>query len=45
MEKVRAELIETGNPQVKSGRIVIALSRSEIFEILATPRMHPKFDG
>ena len=45
MEKVRAELIETGNPQVKSGRIVIALSRSEIFEILATPKMHSKFDG
>ena len=45
MEKVRAELIETGNPQVKSGRIVIAVSRSEIFEILATPRMHSKFDG
>lgn len=45
MEKVRAKLIETGNPQVKSGRIVIEASRSEIFEILATPRMHPKFDG
>lgn len=45
MDKVRAELIQTGNPQVKSGRIVIDAPRSQIFELLVTPRMHPKFDG
>lgn len=44
-EKVRAEIIETGNSKVKSARIVIQAEPSVIFSILANPQRHKDIDG
>jgi len=43
--KVRAEIIETGNPKVKSAQIVIQAAPSLIFSILANPQRHKDIDG
>jgi hypothetical protein len=43
--KVRAEIIETGNPKVKSAQIVIQAEPSVIFTILANPQRHKDIDG
>jgi hypothetical protein len=43
--KVRAEIIETGNPKVKSAQIVIHAAPSVIFSILANPQRHKDIDG
>jgi hypothetical protein len=43
--KVRAEIIETGNPKVKSAQIVIQAAPSVIFSILANPQRHKDIDG
>ncbi len=43
--KVRAEIIETGNPKVKSAQIVIQAEPSVIFSILANPQRHKDIDG
>jgi hypothetical protein len=43
--KVRAEIIETGNPKVKSAQIVIQAAPSVIFSILANPQRHKEIDG
>ena len=43
--KVRAEILETGNPQIKSARITINAPASKIFELLVDPRRHKDFDG
>jgi hypothetical protein len=43
--KVRAEIIETGNPKVKSAQIVIQAKPSAIFSILANPQRHKDIDG
>jgi hypothetical protein len=43
--KVRAEIIETGNSKVKSARIVIQAEPSVIFSILANPQRHKDIDG
>lgn len=42
---VRAEILETGNPEVKAARIEIAASPSTIFAILSDPRRHKEIDG
>ena len=44
-EKIRAEIIETGNSKVKSARIVIQAEPSVIFSILANPQRHKDIDG
>jgi hypothetical protein len=44
-EATRSEILDTGNPQIKSARIVIQASPSTIFEILATPKRHKEIDG
>ena len=44
-EATRSEILETGNPKIKSARIVIQASPSTIFEILATPKRHKEIDG
>lgn len=44
-QKVRAEIIETGNSKVKSARIVIQAEPSVIFSILANPQRHKDIDG
>lgn len=44
-QKIRAEIFDTGNPQIKSARIVIAASPATIFNILANPHRHYEIDG
>lgn len=45
MEKVRSEILDTGNPKVKSARIVIEASPATIFSLLSNPKRHQDFDG
>ncbi len=42
---VRAEILETGNPQIKSARITINAPAARIFELLVDPKKHKDFDG
>ena len=42
---IRAEIIATGNKELKSASIIINAAASEIFEIIARPAMHPVIDG
>jgi len=44
-EKIRAEIIETGNSKVKSARIIIQASPTAIFSILSDPKKHKEIDG
>ena len=44
-EKVRSEILETGNPKIKSARIVIEASPTIIFSLLRNPKRHQDFDG
>ena len=44
-ELVRAEVVETGNPSIKAGRITIAAPAQEIFDVLASPSRHADIDG
>lgn len=44
-EKVRAEILETGDQKVKSARIIIQAKPSVIFSILANPQRHKDIDG
>jgi hypothetical protein len=44
-QKIRAEIFDTGNPQMKSARIVINAPAEKIFAILANPRRHQEIDG
>ena len=41
----RAEIIETGDPKLKSASIIINAPASAIFSILADPKQHPTIDG
>ena len=43
--KVRAEILETGNPKIKSARIIIHAKSSLIFSILNNPKRHKEIDG
>jgi len=45
IEKIRSEILETGNEQIKSARIVINAPAEKIFEILSNPRRHKEIDG
>ena len=45
VEKVRSEILETGNPMIKSARIVVQTSPSAIFSILSNPKRHKDIDG
>lgn len=44
-KKIRADVIETGNPKVKSARITIEASPSKVFSILSNPKKHQEIDG
>ncbi len=44
-EKVRSEILDTGNPKIKSARIIIDARADYIFSILSDPRRHLEFDG
>ena len=43
--KIRSEILETGNPKIKSARIVIQTNPSTIFAILSNPKRHRDIDG
>lgn len=43
--KIRSEILETGNPKIKSARIVVEATPSTIFAILANPKRHKDIDG
>ena len=44
-EKVRSEIFNTGNPKIKSARIIVEASPSTIFAILSNPKRHRDIDG
>jgi hypothetical protein len=44
-QKIRAEIFETGNPKIKSARIIINAPAEKIFAILADPKRHKEIDG
>jgi len=44
-EKVRSEILETGNPTIKAARIIIDATPSTIFSILNNPKRHKEIDG
>ena len=43
--KIRAEIIETGNPKIKTARIIIEADAAKIFAILNNPKRHKEIDG
>ena len=42
---VRADIIDTGNPYIKSASITINAPADVIFDLIARPREHARFDG
>lgn len=42
---MRAQILDTGNPRIKSARITIDAPASKIFELLVDPKRHMDFDG
>jgi hypothetical protein len=44
-EATRSEILQTGNPKIKSARIVIQAAPSTIFDLLANPKRHKEIDG
>lgn len=44
-EKIRSEILKTGNAQVKSARIIIQANPATIFSLLSNPQRHRDFDG
>ena len=44
-DKFRSEILETGNEQIKSARIVINAPAEKIFAILSNPHRHKEIDG
>ena len=42
---LRAEILDTGNPKIKSASIIINAPVSRIFDVIANPQMHPIIDG
>lgn len=42
---MKAEILNTGNPQIVAARIVINKPASELFSFIANPKNHPKIDG
>lgn len=45
MEKVRAEILDTGSDLVTSAQIEINAPAQQIFDLIADPRCHQLFDG
>ena len=44
-QPARAEIIDTGDRWTRAARIEIDAPASTVFELLADPRQHPRFDG
>jgi uncharacterized protein YndB with AHSA1/START domain len=45
MDKVRAEILDTGSDLATSARIDISAPAQQIFDLIADPRCHQLFDG
>ena len=45
MEKIRAEILDTGSDLVTSAQIEINAPAQQIFDLIADPRCHQLFDG
>jgi hypothetical protein len=43
--KIRAEILETGNHKIKSARIIVQAKPSAVFSILNNPKRHREIDG
>ncbi|NDE71334.1 MAG: polyketide cyclase / dehydrase and lipid transport, partial [Actinobacteria bacterium] len=43
--ELKAEILETGIPQLKSASIIINAPAKKIFDLLANPAMHSVIDG
>ena len=44
-EKICSEILDTGNEQIKSARIVINAPAEKIFALLSNPHRHKEIDG
>ena len=44
-QKIRSEIFDTGNPRIKSARIIINSSPSVAFSFLNNPKKHQEIDG
>jgi hypothetical protein len=44
-EKIRSEILETGNEKIKSARILVNAPAEIIFAVLSNPRRHKEIDG
>jgi hypothetical protein len=44
-DKIRSEILETGNEKIKSARIVINAPAEKIFAVLSNPHRHKEIDG
>ena len=42
---LRAEIVETGNPKIKSASIIINAPVTKIFNVVANPMLHSVIDG
>lgn len=42
---IRADIVDTGNPKIKSASIIINANVSKIFDVVANPQMHAVIDG
>lgn len=45
MSDIRSEILNTGITELKSAQIVIDAPAAKIFEIIASPALHPAIDG
>ena len=43
--RIRAEILDTGNPKIKSARIIVQADASSIFTFLSNPKRHQEIDG
>lgn len=44
-KRVRAEIFESGDPKIKTARIIIEAPAVKIFDLLANPSRHKEIDG
>ena len=43
--EMKAEILDSGNPQIAAARIVINKPASDLFSFISNPKNHPKIDG
>ncbi len=42
---IRADVVDTGHPYRRAGRIIIHAPAQDLFDLVADPRRHTEFDG